>query len=75
MRDIVSNQFKMLSNTAKLTLGILATQFSPANAWWGFGGASAEPEKVVVETIEEPTTAELIEEEPALDKELLQAAD
>lgn len=59
---------KMLSNTAKLALGIVATQISPANAWWGFGSASAaEPEQVVVNTIEEPSTAELIAEEPALD--------
>ena len=64
----------MLSNTAKLSLGILATQFAPTSAWWGMGGSTVT-EEVVAEAIEEPSVAELLEEEPMLDIELLQEAE
>ena len=55
----------MLSSTAKLALGVIASNFAvTVDAWWIFGGAAADPEPA--KTIEDIEIPEIIDEEPVM---------
>ena len=56
----------MLTNTAKLALGILVTNFTVlVEGWWIFGGA-AEAEPVPEATMDEIETVEMMDVEPVM---------